>query len=170
MKYFVIITFCLFAFTKGIAQDMNKKVLDEKSNTQILIGNCDRGGLMGGDFGNSYNLEWNTYVPNNEAVNSLKYHLEDIGFTIVLGTWCSDSKTQVPRFIRLLDVLKYDVEQVKFIAVDRSKTAPGIPMADLKIEKVPTIIVKRDNKEIGRITETPAETLEIDLVNIINMK
>jgi hypothetical protein len=170
MKYTILIAFCLLVCTNTFAQNMNKQVLDEKSQTQILIGYCDRAGLMTGDFGNAYNTEWNSYVPNNDVLNNLKYKLDDLSFTVVLGTWCSDSKEQVPRFIRLLDCLKYDVGRVTFIAVDRTKTAGIIPTADLKVEKVPTIIVKNNGKELGRIVETPAETLEKDLLNIISKK
>jgi hypothetical protein len=170
MKYTFVFAFCLLAITSTFAQDLNQKVMDDQSKKEILIGYCDRSGLMVGDFGNSYNIEWNTYIPDNDALNGLKYKLDDMKFTVILGTWCSDSKTQVPRFIRLLDCLKYDVEKVTFIAVDRTKTAGTVPTADFKIEKVPTIIVSMNGKELGRIVETPAVSLEKDLLNIIEKK
>ena len=45
---------------------------------------------------------------------------------------------------------------------DRSNEAEG-----LRIELVPTIIFYKDGSEIGRIVETPVESMEKDLLKII---
>ena len=103
-------------------------------------------------------------------LNQMKNKLSDIRITIVFGAWCGDSKEQVPRFLKVLDFLKYNVDYISLIAVDRSKTAGDVPTADLKIEKVPTFIMMREGREIGRIVETPAVTLEKDLLDIISKK
>lgn len=168
MKSLSVVILAIFVCSAAFSQDMNAKVQDEKSNTEILLGYCNRAGLMAGEFGSFYSAEWNAYRPDNDVLNNLKYKLDDINFTIVLGTWCGDSKEQVPRFVKLLDCLKYDVERVTFIAVDRTKTAGSVSVADMKIEKVPTIIAYKDGKEIGRIIETPVVSMEKDLLDIIS--
>jgi hypothetical protein len=150
-----------------VSQEFNSMIFDEKSETEILYGYCDRSGLMSGEFGNHYSPEWKEYMPDNDVLNNLKYTLDDMNFILVLGAWCGDSKEQVPRFVKLLDCLKYDVQRVLFIAVDRNKSAGGIAVGAYNIERVPTIIVVKNDVEIGRITETPEETLEKDLLKII---
>jgi hypothetical protein len=169
MKRLIILLVCLTIAETGFSQEMNKKVFDEKNNTDILIGYCNESGLMAGEFGNSYSQEFPNYHPDNDAMNVLKYKLDDITFIVVLGTWCGDSKEQVPRFMKLMYCLKYDLNRVTFIAVDRTKTAGEVPTADYKIEKVPTFIVKRNTVEIGRIIETPEVSIEKDLIKILGL-
>jgi len=167
MKYIcfsaILVLFTLQAYT----QELNKKVLDEKTGTEILIGYCDESALQLGEFGESYSREFKAFTPGDKAMNDLKYKLDDITFTIVLGTWCDDTKEQLGRFTKLLYCLKYDMNRCTFIAVDRTKTAEKVPMEDLKIEKVPTFIVYRNAVEIGRIVETPETSMDYDLVKII---
>ncbi len=92
----------------------------------------------------------------------------DYTIKIVMGTWCSDSRREVPRFYKLLDELKLVDEEITLINVDRMKKVPEINMDDLNILLVPTFIIYRGGKEIGRIVETPIETLEKDLLNILS--
>lgn len=169
MKYIcfsaILVLFTLHAFP----QEFNKKTMDEKTGTEILIGYCNESALQLGEFGQSYNLEYQAYRPGIDELNKLKYKLDDITFTVVLGTWCGDSKEQVGRFTKLLYCLKYDINRVSFIAVDREKKAGDIDISTLDISKVPTVIVFRDGKEIGRIVETPTKTFEADLVGILNL-
>ena len=84
-----------------------------------------------------------------------------------MGTWCSDSRREVPRFFKILDKLNYDQKNVTLICVDRKKAAQTGNVDKLKIELVPTLIFYKDNAEIGRIVESPKETLEKDLMKIV---
>jgi hypothetical protein len=86
----------------------------------------------------------------------------------VFGSWCSDSREQLPRFFRVLDAAGYPSERLMLLAVDRSKTAHGIDASRLRIERVPTFIFYHNGRELGRIVETPLETLEADIAAILN--
>ncbi len=168
MKYLFLSMFVMVFAISTQAQTFNQKTIDEKTQTEILIGECNESALRTGDFGVSYTNELNAYRPNNDVLNNLKYKFAEITFTIVLGTWCGDSKEQVGRFMKLLYALKYDINRCTYIAVDRDKKAGTYPIGDLKIEKVPTFIVYRNGVEIGRIVETPTISLEDDLLQIIS--
>jgi thiol-disulfide isomerase/thioredoxin len=87
----------------------------------------------------------------------------------VLGTWCPDSRREVPRFMRILDSLEYPKEQLKIICVDRKKQALNNETDSLNIVYVPTIIFyTKEGVEVGRIIEHPkGETLEEDLEAIL---
>ena len=54
------------------------------------------------------------------------------------------------------------------IAVNKNKKAEGTDVDILNIEKVPTIIFFKNGEELGRIIETPNESLEKDMLKIIS--
>jgi thiol-disulfide isomerase/thioredoxin len=87
-----------------------------------------------------------------------------VDITIVMGTWCSDSRREVPRFYKLFENLDFNIDDIKLINVDTKKEAEGTTVSELNIERVPTFIFKRGGEEIGRIIETPDESLEADML------
>jgi len=48
--------------------------------------------------------------------------LKSVHVTIVMGTWCSDSQQQVPRFFKLTDNIQY-ISNITIICVDQEKHA-----------------------------------------------
>lgn len=129
-----------------------------------MIGYCDREGLKTGDFGALFNQNYKLYVPERAVTNKLKYLREGADILIVLGTWCSDSEEQVPRFLKVLDKIKFKKKNVTLLCVDRDKKAGDIDTSVYDIIRVPTIIVYRKGQELGRIIEKPYRTLEKDLL------
>ncbi len=111
---------------------------------------------------------YDTYQPSQDAVNKLtELNKNDITIKIVLGTWCPDSRREVPRFMRILDIWNFPAEKVTFIGVDNFKNAPVGEFPSLRIERVPTFIIYKNNIESGRIIENPVTSLEQDMVNIL---
>ena len=153
--------------TAIFAQEKNKLITDDKSGKPMLIGLCDRTAFADTNFSWWFNSEYDYYPADSAAVIKFSKKLQDVKITIVMGTWCSDSRREVPRFFRILDQVGFNKENLTLICVDRNKTAPDNLIEKLDIKLVPTIIFFRDDKEIGRIVETPKETLELDLVKII---
>jgi len=91
--------------------------------------------------------------------------------TVFLGTWCSDSAREVPRFWRSLDEAGGDVPfEIHYVAIDRVKKEPAAPMANYKIEFVPTFIVTREGREVGRIVEEAPHGVEQDLLALLTGK
>ena len=115
-----------------------------------------------------YNSEFDRYQPGQKVVDKLALRIsEDITIKIVLGTWCPDSRREVPRFMKLLDALKFPVEKTTFIGVDNMKLSPVGEYESLGIERVPTFIVYKNNIEAGRIIENPVTSLEQDMLDIL---
>jgi thiol-disulfide isomerase/thioredoxin len=111
---------------------------------------------------------YNSAHPNDGILSKTKPLLKDKKITIVMGTWCGDSKRWVPYFSRMLDLMKYDEKNVEIIAINKKKMAKGIDMSKYHIERIPTFIVyDKSGKELGRIVESPAKTLEEDLYEIL---
>ncbi|HOP13139.1 MAG: thioredoxin family protein [Lentimicrobium sp.] len=165
-KSLTLISALLFMVFNLSAQE-NHRVNDEKSGKEILIGTVTRDGLAG--MGEWFNSEYNLYQPDTMVVAHLKFHSGDYPWIfIALGTWCSDSREQVPRFLKILDQLAYPADRIFMVAVDRDKKAKDFCIGDYDIKLVPTFIFTRQGEEIGRIIETPVESLERDFMNILN--
>jgi thiol-disulfide isomerase/thioredoxin len=103
-----------------------------------------------------------------EAVNRLKDLItQDLQIKIVLGTWCPDSRREVPRFMRVMREIVFPEQKIEFIGVDNSKISPIENYDALNILRVPTFIFYRNNIEAGRIIENPVASLEQDMVDIL---
>ena len=146
----------------------NKIVIDETTQKQMLVGYGDRTVFSDSSFKNWFDEEYIGYKILDEAYERLSVDFEDVKITIVLGTWCSDSRREVPRFFKILDEINFPEENTKLIFVNRSKNGLSDEVEGLNIEFVPTIIFYRNKDEIGRIIETPNETLEEDFISLLN--
>jgi hypothetical protein len=152
------------------AQELNHKTTDEKKGNEMLIGYCNREGFaaINSNFDSAYLAEYQAYHADEATMKLLAGKLKDVNVTIVMATWCGDSKEWVPRFYKIMDDLSFDYKNLTLICVDRSKKAPGTIADDLKIELVPTFIFYRKKAELGRIVETPSDLLEKNILNILS--
>lgn len=166
MKKLLISILSVFLAIGLYAQEMNKVVHDRKADRDVLIGYCDRDGLKGEVFGEYFDEEYRTYEPDIEIIRSLKSLPGKWNVTIVMGSWCSDTQREVPRFFRIMDEAGIPDDAVEIIAVDRKKKAGEVDIEELEVALVPTFIFYKDGKEIGRIIEVPNESLEKDVLLI----
>ncbi len=162
----LILLVVLFSGYTSIAQ-MNSMVVDPKTKTKMLIGYADLKGLNKDVYGAYFRSQYDIYKPAELYISKLENKIDEYEITVVLGTWCTDSQREVPRFYKILDEAGYNTKRVKVIGVDKDKQAIVVDISNMNIQKVPTFIIYRDNSEVGRIIETPKKTLERDLWNII---
>lgn len=146
---------------------MNTTVVDPKTNSKMLMGYCDKKGLQKGIYGAYFESQYDIYKPVQTYISNLETKLDDYEITVVLGTWCGDSKIQVPHFYKVINEAGYNDKRVKIIAVDKKKEAILVDISDMDIQRVPTFIIYKDDKEVGRIIETPKKSLERDLWKIV---
>lgn len=172
MNFKVIITTIFLSFIMVACfstQKLNVMVYDKNAAQDILIGECTRMGLTtNATFKEWFNTEYNNYIPEFSDEDALIENLSDVKITVVMATWCGDSRREVPRFYKILDNLNYDSNKnLRLINVNRQKTTDKLDITNLKIELVPTIIFYRNGVELGRITETPVQSLEKDMEVIV---
>jgi thiol-disulfide isomerase/thioredoxin len=111
---------------------------------------------------------YDDYQFSSEVINKLQDISKDnLTIKIVMGTWCPDSRREVPRFMRILDIWRFPVSMVTFIGVDNAKLSTVVEYDKLGIQRVPTFIIYKNNIEAGRIIEKPSTSLEQDMVNIL---
>ncbi|TCD08226.1 thioredoxin [Pedobacter frigidisoli] len=171
MKILLSITLIALAMNVS-AQDLNKKIHDQAKNKDILINTCTREGITTfPEFKEMYDPIYAAYVPDAATMIELKKLVKKERIKIVFGTWCGDSKVNVPNFFKVLDALHFKEKNVNIIAVDGSKKAENGIIDGLDIQRVPTFIVyDKKGKELGRIIEHPKTTLEGDLLAIYKKK
>ena len=108
------------------------------------------------------------YVPAPDPIARLKEFARPVQVEVFLGSWCSDSKLQVPAFIKVLDALGSPLISVTYIGVPHDKEARPDYYEGKDIQRIPTFIVSVDGLEKGRIVESPAKSIEQDLVDILS--
>ena len=149
-------------------QGLNQIIDDPESGTEILYGYCNTEGFLNDPFIEWYEFEQENYLVDHVTLGNLNpdlFYMSDI--TVVMGTWCSDSQREVPRFLKIIEELGMDLNVINLICVDKSKQADVPELADLQIELVPTFIFYIDEDEVLRIVETHLESLEEDMAGIL---
>lgn len=112
-----------------------------------------------------------SYQPDSEWLSWLRRATSKYTVVVAMGTWCSDSREQVPRLLKIHEVLgqQSPFSQITLLGVDRGKKV--VPQALFPfgpVERVPTMVVTFGGAEVGRVVETPlSPTLEEDLVRIL---
>lgn len=107
-------------------------------------------------------------TPDAEASKALASVPPGAEVTVFLGTWCGDSRREVPRFWKAIDLAGLDVPfAVHYIGVDRQKKEPVAPVTNNDIRYVPTFIVHREGREVGRIVEESPHGIEKDLLALL---
>ena len=134
-----------------------------------LLGNFESDDLLTEPHKSWFDNEFDSYELDSEAFIELAgLNLDEVEVLIVLGTWCPDSRREVPRFIKVTQLLGMNQEGIKLMGTDSYKEAPVDGYQDLNIERVPTFIFYHNKNEIGRIIEYPKASLERDMVNIFS--
>lgn len=152
---------CICALVKAHSQETVKH----------LAGQVNRDSLLLSPHNEWFTNNYNTYVVNDSIINTIKPQMPQYNLTLFMGTWCGDSKKQVPAIYKILDALKFPEDKLKIIAVNREsesyKQSPQHEEEGLNIHRVPTLIFYKDEIEVNRIIESPVESLEKDFAAIV---
>lgn len=93
------------------------------------------------------------YKPNEAATIALKAKSNQLQLIVFAGTWCSDTKYILPKLFALTDAATFPQDRITIIGVDRNKKTISHLSEALGVLNVPTIIVMKEGKEIGRVVE-----------------
>lgn len=161
-------TFFTIAFASG--QSFNH-LIDASGEQPLLLGKINKEGLSKGAFASWFLTNYDSYVPKEEITNQLKNELSGYTITAFMGTWCGDSKREVPKFYKVLEQANFPLDRLTMVAVARNsenyKKSPGGEEEGLNIHSVPTFIFYKDGKEVNRIVESPKTTIEEDILQLL---
>lgn len=93
------------------------------------------------------------YTPYEAAVTALEKNRDSLQLLVFMGTWCEDSHFVIPRFFSLIDKAGFPNDRVTLVGVDRDKKTLSHLAEALNITNVPTILVMKKGKEMGRVIE-----------------
>ncbi len=93
------------------------------------------------------------YTPNANAVAALKARGADLQFVVFGGTWCEETRAILPKFFSILDASSFPPDQIILVGVDQDKKDIDHMADDMHVTKLPTIILLKDGKELGRVEE-----------------
>ncbi|MFI5222534.1 MAG: thioredoxin family protein [Bacteroidia bacterium] len=116
-----------------------------------------------------FETNYNNYKPNDSTLLELNTYSKELKVLVVMGTWCDDSKTNVPAFFKIADKTFMEESQVEIIGVDREKKCTRFDLKKYKIERVPTFILFMKGQQLGSIIENPHESLEKDMLHIVRV-
>ncbi|MDA3819861.1 MAG: hypothetical protein PF590_05310 [Candidatus Delongbacteria bacterium] len=161
--------FVMIVMAVGVtAQEDNKVVYDSAAQQNILIGKCDWEAFQQDDFSDWFNEGYNAYHPDEKLMQQLARSLKgrELSFKVYQGSWCPDSRRELPRLKKITDGLKSDV-YTDIISLNRAKRLNNNALPEDNIEFVPTIVIYLDGVEVGRIVEEPDYSLEADIVKYL---
>lgn len=134
----------------------------------IIVGTIRKEDLMVAPHAAWFDPMYQSYNPEEASLEKIKNNINQYQVKIFMGTWCGDSKREVPRFLKLLELSDFDMENLEIHGVTRGKTLPDDLQKSFDVHYVPTIIFYKDGKEINRFVEYPQESFEEDIAAIVS--
>jgi thiol-disulfide isomerase/thioredoxin len=163
----------VFVVISASSQPLNKISKDRNGNP-MLEGCCTREALLQEPFASWFVPSYNSYRVDSATAVQLKPYIANKTFVLFLGTWCGDSKREVPRLYKIFDYCGIQPEQIKLVMVSNHDTAykqsPTHEEQGKNILRVPTLLVLENGNEINRFVEYPVESLEKDLLHMLSRK
>ena len=140
----------LFLSTVTLAQ---KEETVEGDGTKIVKGFFTKQELASDPAFPWYIQNRQGFKPDSNAVEALKIHGASIYILAFGGTWCGDTKNLLPKFYALTEAAGLPEDHVTLIGVDRTKKTFYHLTEAFNVTNVPTFIVLKNGKEIGRVVE-----------------
>ena len=175
--YFIIIIVSLFTiYSCSVSKNSTSPILvnqlskDSRGN-DMLLGKCTRSALSQAPFADWFKPNYDSYIVDSFTCNFIRPLLAGKSITIFMGTWCGDSKREVPRVLKMLDCCNFPASNLTLVMVSNKdslyKKSPQHEETGKNLVRVPTIIIEQKGTEIGRIIEFPVTSLEKDLLSIL---
>ncbi len=154
MKKSVLVGLLSFSLCNVFAQSPYLSLKDERHPEQhILNGIVTKYALQNDSSYKWYASSQAIYNPSAEMISSLGAAKGKFQFVVFGGTWCEDTQFILPKFFKLQELSSFPDGAVSLFAVDRNKKTIGGITDGFKVQNVPTIIVMKDGKEVGRVVE-----------------
>ena len=152
---------------KKIVREKAKEVTAEKNDRGYLIGIANKASFADASFKPWFDSRYSEYKTDAEVIEKLKPIINNYTIKGFMGTWCGDSKRNVPRFYKILEETGFNQDYFELITVGRNKKTPDNLQEGFDLLRVPTFIFMKEGKEVGRFVERPRETMEKDILKIV---
>lgn len=150
MKKIVFSLVLVLAATVVFAQP---EVSVEKDGTKIIKGFISKNDLATDTAFKWFAENQKGFTPNAATVQTLAAAKDSIYILAFGGTWCGDTKHILPQVYMTLDAANFPADHFTLLGVDRGKKTINHLSETFGITNVPTFIVMKNGKEIGRVVE-----------------
>jgi thiol-disulfide isomerase/thioredoxin len=147
----ILLLAALFITTGALAQA--PEISRDEHGTKILKGFITKQDLATDTAFTWFSQNQQGYVPEQAALQTFRANKDSISFIAFGGTWCDDTKFILPKFFVLADAAGLPQEKITVIGVDHNKKTIQHLSETFGIVNVPTIIVMKNGKEVGRVVE-----------------
>ena len=152
MKKFILVALTIFTAQYIFAQSAVEVSRDE-SGHKILKGFINKQALASDTAFNWYAQNAKGFTPNAETVKQYTAGKDAVNLIVFGGTWCGDTQALLPKFFATADAAGIADNHITLIGVDRNKKTLYNLSEAFGIVNVPTFIVMKDGKEVGRVVE-----------------
>lgn len=144
-----LLALCILGFSASAQQEISR---DDAGNKVI------RGFIPLEQLGSDTSFTWfhenqKEFTPDPGVVGALKQFKDSIYILAFGGTWCGDTKHILPQVSKTFDAAGFPEDHFTLIGVDRDKKTINHLSESFQITNVPTFIVLKNGKEIGRVVE-----------------
>ena len=169
MKKFIIILTITFFSCDNMKKNTTKDVDPNDLEYVDLIGEFSRKDLSNILYRSWFDQNYENYSVDKETADKIKQHISrDLKIKVIMGTWCSDSRENVPSFFKVVDYLNVNERNIDLIGLDVNKENPNNDEITYNIINVPTFIFYKKSEEINRIVEITLESFEKDILKILD--
>lgn len=172
---FIVISLFIAGTLVSHAQSGKQAILiTTRSGSPMLLGPCDTSDLCREPFVSWFQTGFRQYQADSACCDSIKPYAGSHNIQLFFGTWCGDSRREVPRMLKVLIQAGFSPENISLVALGNADTlykqSPAHEETGRNIIRVPTLIISKNGIETGRMVESPVETIERDLVNIFRRR
>lgn len=147
--FFSLFAFC--AFLSGFAQQA--EISRDAEGNKVIKGFMNPQQLATDTAFQWFAHNQKGYTPFEAALTALKTQKDAVHFLVFGGTWCHDSQFILPKFYAFAHAAGVTPARITTIGVDENKKTLHNLAEAFHVENVPTIIVLKEGKEVGRVVE-----------------
>lgn len=144
----IAIFFSVFLFAQSAVE-----VSSDADGSKILKGFISKNELATDTAFKWFVQGQKSFTTNADVVKQYAAAKDSVSFFVFGGTWCEDTKHLLPNFMATTDAAGIPANRITLVGVDREKKTLFNLSEVFNVTLVPTIIVLKNGKEIGRVVE-----------------
>lgn len=153
MKYFLVTLFLWMPFLVQSQDHLSGPTTESQIRTHKI-----------------FDLYAKRYKPDEKVVAAFNAITDQIQINVFMGTWCHDSKREIPAMFALMNAIDNANISASYTAIEYRRSGPKDIIEKNNIKRTPTFVILKNGKEIGRIIEESEKNLESHLLKIIESK
>jgi thiol-disulfide isomerase/thioredoxin len=168
IKSILFFSILLFAAScKTVEKGAPYRVYEGEGDEKIIVGKISWAKWQQNAGWDNYSAP--AYIPSELTLEKIdKYSSSmDIKYYIFGASWCGDSKEEMPRLFKLLNMAGVAPGKIELLGVDRKKFEPTGQALRFDIRRVPTLVITKNGAEIGQIVEHPDKSWGTDILMIL---